>query len=237
MDKEIKRIATIQTPFAEKFGIPRQSGLVPSVTAEIHFEEPYRSVDAVRGIEEFSHLWLIWGFSKNRQKNASLTVAPPRLGGRQRLGVFATRSPFRPNGMGLSSVRLEHVRIEEDGAPVLLVSGADLLDGTPIYDIKPYLPYTDSHPDADGGFGEAHKMDRIRVDFPDHLLGLLPGKLRQCVCDVLAQDPRAAYQKQPDSVFGMNFAGYDIRFVAEVIDGQDCLRVVDIVNAAEGKIK
>lgn len=219
-------VATIHTPFSEKFGIPRQSGLVPSLQGEIRFEPEFRNPDAIRGIEEFSHLWLLWNFSKAAQNTYSLTVAPPRLGGKERKGVFATRSPFRPNSIGLSSVRLERVRMDETYGPVLLVSGADLLDGTPIYDIKPYLPYTDSHPDACGSFGEAHKGDRIAVDFPEALLQKLPPSLRQTAYDLLAQDPRAAYNKKPDYVYGMHFSGFDLRFTIQ--DG--ILWVKDVVD-------
>ncbi len=160
-------------------------------------------------------MWLLWGFSKAKRDSVSLTVAPPRLGGKERKGIFATRSPFRPNSIGLSSVRLEEVRYEENGEPVLVVSGADLLDGTPIYDIKPYLPYTDAHPEARGGFGEVHKEDRIPVVFPEMLRSRIPDGLQQTVFEILAQDPRAAYNKKPDYIYGMNFAGYDIRFVVE----------------------
>lgn len=224
-------VAKIHTEFSEKFGIPRQSGLVSSLRGEIRFEGAFCNPDAVRGIEEYSHLWLLWGFSEAKQDAVRLTVAPPRLGGQERRGVFATRSPFRPNSIGLSSVCLEEVRYEENGAPVLVVRGADLLDGTPIYDIKPYLPYTDSHPEARGGFGEAHRDDGVRVVFPKALQDKLPKELRQTVHDVLAQDPRAAYNKKPDYVYGMNFAGYDIRFavkdgtltVEEVLDTRSCI--------------
>lgn len=215
MNEELITVAKIHTDFPEKFGIPRQSGLVPSLRGEIHFEGEFRNPDAVRGIGEYSHLWLLWGFSRAKSDSVHLTVAPPRLGGKERKGVFATRSPFRPNSIGLSSVRLEEVRYEESGAPVLIVSGADLLDGTPIYDIKPYLPYTDSHPEASGGFGEAHRKDGIPVSFPDELKRLLPQDLQQTALEVLSQDPRAAYQKKPDYIYGMSFAGYDIRFVVE----------------------
>ena len=162
-------VARIHTAFPEKFGIPRQSGLVPSLKGEIHFEGEFKNPDAIRGIEEYSHLWLLWEFSQAKRDTISLTVAPPRLGGKERKGVFATRSPFRPNSIGLSCVRLEGIRYEENGEPVLIVSGADLLDGTPIFDIKPYLPYTDAHPEALGSFGEAHKKDHIDVVFPDNL--------------------------------------------------------------------
>lgn len=226
MEEQWIVVAKIHTEFPEKFGIPRQSGLVPSLRGEIHFEGKFRNPDAIRGIGEYSHLWLLWGFSKAKRDNLSLTVAPPRLGGKERKGIFATRSPFRPNSIGLSSVRLEEVRYKENGEPVLVVSGADLLDGTPIYDIKPYLPYTDSHPDARGSFGEAHREDGIAVHFPEELKGKMPEKLRQAAFEVLSQDPRAAYNKKPDYIYGLNFAGYDIRFTVE----NDVLIVKEVVN-------
>ena len=225
MSESMIVVARIHTDFPEKFGIPRQSGLVPSLKAEIRFEGEFKNPDAIRGIEEYSHIWLLWEFSKAKRENISLTVAPPRLGGKERRGVFATRSPFRPNSIGLSCVRLEEVRYEENGEAVLIVSGADLLDGTPIYDIKPYLPYADAHPEASGSFGEAHKTDRITVVFPDELKEKLPPALQQTVYDVLAQDPRAAYNKKPDYVYGMNFAEYDIRFVVD----QGILTVKDVI--------
>jgi tRNA-Thr(GGU) m(6)t(6)A37 methyltransferase TsaA len=219
-------IARIHTDFPDKFGIPRQSGLVPSLRGRIVFEPEYRNPDAIRGIEEFSHLWLIWEFSKAKREHYSATVTPPRLGGRVRKGVFATRSPFRPNSLGLSSVRLEQVLWDDPEGPVLVVSGADLLDGTPIFDIKPYLAYTDSHPEATGSFGEAHKDDRIRVLFPQELAGDMPEDTYRTICEVLAQDPRAAYNKKADYVYGMAFGSYDIRFVI----GDDCLRVCEVVS-------
>lgn len=236
MNENLIVVAKIHTDFPEKFGIPRQSMLVPSLRGEIRFEKQFRSPDAVRGIEEYSHLWLLWGFSKAQKETISLTVAPPRLGGKEKKGVFATRSPFRPNAIGLSSVRLEEVRYEAGGEPVLIVSGADLLDGTPIYDIKPYLPYTDSHPEAKGSFGEAHKEDGITVIFPDELQKRLPEQLRQTVFDVLSQDPRAAYNKKPDYIYGMTFAGYDVRFLVE--DGVLTVKeVADTNSSSFQKIK
>lgn len=236
MNENLIVVAKIHTDFPEKFGIPRQSMLVPSLRGEIRFEKQFRSPDAVRGIEEYSHLWLLWGFSKAQKETISLTVAPPRLGGKEKKGVFATRSPFRPNAIGLSSVRLEEVRYEAGGEPVLIVSGADLLDGTPIYDIKPYLPYTDSHPEAKGSFGEAHKEDGITVIFPDELQKRLPVQLRQTVFDVLSQDPRAAYNKKPDYIYGMTFAGYDVRFLVE--DGVLTVKeVADTNSSSFQKIK
>lgn len=233
MTENLMIVARIRTPFKEKFGIPRQSGLVPSLRGEIHFEGQFRSPDAVRGIEEYSHLWLLWGFSESRTDKVHLTVAPPRLGGKERRGVFATRSPFRPNGIGLSSVRLEEVRYDESGSPVLAVSGADLLDGTPIYDIKPYLPYTDCHPDARGGFGEAHKRDGIAVVFSEELRQKLPGELQDTVFEVLSQDPRAAYNKKPDYVYGMSFDSYDIRFTVE----ENVLTVKEVADKRESEWK
>lgn len=225
----------IHTDFPEKFGIPRQAGLVPELKARIVFEPEFRSPDAVRGMEEYSYLWLLWGFTKAKQKGFSATVAPPRLGGKERKGVFATRSPYRPNSIGLSSVQLVSVEIDEKLGPVITVAGADLLDGTPIYDIKPYLAYTDSHPDAAGSFGEAHHEDRISVDFPPELLEKISEDQRAAVLHVLAQDPRAAYNKKPDYVYGMAFGGYDVRFT--VADGT--LTVVDVTahNGMFEKVK
>lgn len=212
---ELIVIARIHTEFPDKFGIPRQSGLVPTLRGEIVFEPEFRSMDAVRGLEEFSHIWLLWEFSKAKREGYALTVTPPRLGGKVRKGVFATRAPYRPNSIGLSSVKLEEIYLDEAKGPVLVVSGADLLDGTPIYDVKPYLPYTDAHPDAVGGFGEVHKADQIAVSFPEELLEKLPENLRESAKEVLQQDPRAAYNKKSDYVYGMSFGGYDLRFVVE----------------------
>ncbi len=222
---KLKQIATIHTEFPDKFGIPRQSGLVSSLRGEIVFEPEYRSMDAIRGIEEYSHIWLIWEFSKSGREEVSLTVTPPRLGGKVRKGVFATRAPYRPNPIGLSSVKLEEVYMDEKRGPVLVVSGADLLDQTPIYDIKPYLPYADAHPEAIGSFGEVHKADGIEVMFPEPLLQQLPQQYRISALEVLRQDPRAAYNKKPDYVYGMSFAGYDIRFVVQ----DEILRVQEVV--------
>ena len=227
---ELVTIAKIHTEFPEKFGIPRQSGLIPELTGTIIFEPEYRNPDAVRGIEEFSHLWLLWSFSKAKQKGFVPMVCPPRLGGRVKKGVFATRAPFRPNGIGLSSVELKEVRFDEAYGPMLVVAGADLLDGTPIYDIKPYLPYTDSHPDARGSFAEEHKGDCIAVSFPEELKSRLPKELQESAARVLGQDPRAAYNKKPDYIYGMEFSGYDIRFTV----ADHVLTVVDVVPVTEG---
>lgn len=230
---ELITIAKIYTEFPDKFGIPRQSGLAPSLRGEIVFEPEFRTMDAIRGLEEYSHIWLLWEFSQAKREGYALTVTPPRLGGKVRKGVFATRAPYRPNSIGLSSVRLEQIQYDELRGPVLVVSGADLLDGTPIYDIKPYLPYTDAHPEASGGFGEAHKQDGIEVHFPEELLQRLPVNCRQSVMEVLEQDPRAAYNKKPDYVYGMSFGGYDIRFVVE----NDILEVKEVLLLANESYK
>ena len=223
-------IARIHTDFPDKFGIPRQSGLVPSLKARIVFEPKYKSADWIKGIDEYSHLWLIWEFSKAKKENYSATVTPPRLGGKIRKGVFATRSPFRPNSMGLSSVKLEQVVWEGKEAPYLVVSGADLLDDTPIFDIKPYLPYTDSHPQAKGSFGEEHRDDHIEVVFPRNLAENMSEETYKTICEVLAQDPRAAYNKKPDYVYGMAFGAYDVRFVIK----DNILRVKEVVSRSNG---
>ena len=233
MSIELVVIAKIHTEFPDKFGIPRQSGLVPSLRGETVFEPEFRTMDAVRGLEEFSHIWLLWEFSKAKREGYALTVTPPRLGGKVRKGVFATRAPYRPNGIGLSSVKLEDIYYDEARGPILVVSGADLLDGSPIYDIKPYLPYTDSHPEASGGFGEKHKADQISVLFPEELLMKLPENLRESAQEVLKQDPRAAYNKKPDYVYGMNFGGYDIRFVIE----EDVLLVKAVIETSDSNYK
>lgn len=230
---ELIIIAKIYTEFPDKFGIPRQSGLVPALRGEIVFEPEFRTMDAVRGLEEFSHIWLLWEFSKAKRETTALTVTPPRLGGKVRKGVFATRAPYRPNPIGLSCVKLESIYYDEARGPVLVVSGADLLDGTPIYDIKPYLPYTDAHPEASGSFGEAHKEDQIPVIFPEGLLERLPEDLRESAQEVLRQDPRAAYNKKPDYVYGMRFGGYDIRFTVE----NNELAVQDVIKISEDNFK
>ena len=212
---EIQPIAHIHTDFKEKFGIPRQSGLVEALQASIIFAPPYRVPDAVRGLEEFSHIWLLWEFSQARRDNWSPTVRPPRLGGNKRLGVFATRSPFRPNALGLSVVRLLAVDPDTPQGPVLQVSGADLLDGTPIYDIKPYLPYADAHPDAAGGFTDQVARRQLEVRCPEELLSRVPEEKRAALLGVLAQDPRPSYQSDPTRVYGMTFAGAEVRFTVE----------------------
>ena len=212
MDVSIQVIARMRSDFPCKFGIPRQSGLVESLRSTIVFEPAFRNPDALRGIEEFSHLWLIWQFSQALRQGWSPTVRPPRLGGNTRMGVFATRSPFRPNSLGLSSVRLLGVEHTEDFGTVLHVGGADLMEGTPIFDIKPYIPYGDCHPEATGGFTDRAGQFLLQVDFPARLLAMLPEEKREAVLGVLSHDPRPSYQHQPDRVYGLSFAGYDIRF-------------------------
>ena len=209
---EITPIAYIKSDFPEKFGIPRQSGLVEELTATVVFQPPYRVPDALRGLEGFSHLWLIWEFSQARREGWSPTVRPPRLGGNKRLGVFATRSPFRPNPLGLSCVRLLEIRQDREQGPVLTVAGADLLDGTPIYDIKPYLPYADCKPEAVGGFAARPKGADLAVDCSPALLDRVPEDKRAALLAVLAQDPRPQYQDDPERVYGMAFAGLEVKF-------------------------
>ena len=219
-------IAHIRSDFSSKFGVPRQAGLVEELRAAIVFEPPYRVPEALRGIEGFSHLWLIWEFSKNKRQNWSPTVRPPRLGGNQRMGVFATRSPFRPNPIGLSCVKLEGVELSGPDGPVLVVSGADLVDGTPIFDIKPYIPYADCRPEAVGGFAGAAPEGALTVDIPPDLMERIPEDRRAALAGVLAQDPRPHYQDDPQRVYGFGFAGLEVRF--RVAGG--VLTVVDIVK-------
>ena len=216
-------IARIHSDFPTKFGIPRQSALVPELKSRIVFEPEYRDENALRGIEQFTHLWLIWNFSES--KGWSPTVRPPRLGGNTRLGVFATRSPFRPNPIGLSVVRLEGVERDPKLGPVLVVSGADLLDGTPILDVKPYIPYADAHPEASGGFTEQTVSHHLNVDFPEELFQRVPPDKRAALTGVLAQDPRPSYQDDPARIYGFPFAGMEVRFRVE---GEQ-LTVVDIL--------
>ena len=210
----LRVIARIRSDFPTKFAIPRQSGLVEALKAAVVFEPPFRNPDALRGIDGFSHLWLIWQFSASPGKEWSPTVRPPRLGGNARLGVFATRSPFRPNPLGLSCVGLERVELSTPDGPVLHVTGADLMDGTPIYDIKPYLPYADCKPEASGGFAPGPD-DTLAVDFPAELLERVPEQLRDAALGVLAQDPRPPYQHDPARVYGFRFGPAEIRFTVD----------------------
>ena len=217
-------IARIYTDFAEKFGIPRQSGLVRELTGKIVFEPKYRCADAVKGLEGFYYIWLLWKFQGTERGHWSATVKPPRLGGNTRMGVFATRSPFRPNPIGLSSVKLEHIEYSEDG-PVLFVSGIDLKNETPIYDIKPYLPYTDCHPDAREGFAHAVKGYALQVEFPEELLKLFPDEKQEAIIEVLRQDPRPSYHDDETRKYGVAFAGYDVHFRVK----GDVLTVFEVV--------
>jgi len=209
---QLKHIAHIHSDFTEKFGIPRQSGLVEQLRSTVVFEPEYRNPDALRGLEGFSHLWLIWQFSRAVREDWSPTVRPPRLGGNERMGVFATRSPFRPNPIGLSCVRLLGVEQHPTLGPVIHVAGADLMDGTPIYDIKPYLPYADCKPEAVGGFASTPKEATLQVVCPEELLAPLPADRREGLLAVLAQDPRPSYQDDPERVYGFGFAGCNVRF-------------------------
>lgn len=207
-----KFIAKMKSDFPTKFGIPRQSNLVDELRSTIIFEPEYRNPDALRGIEEFSHLWIIWQFSETMRNNWSPTVRPPRLGGNTRMGVFATRSPFRPNAIGLSCVRLISVEQTAEYGTVIQVAGADLMDGTPILDIKPYIPYSDCHPDASGGFTQTADDYLLDVNIPDQLINKLPENKRSAVIGVLSHDPRPSYQKDPNRIYGLSFSGYNIRF-------------------------
>lgn len=211
----MKTIARIHTDFPTKFGIPRQSGIIDSLQGRIVFEPEYRNAEAVRGLEEFSHIWILWEFSEAVRDEWSPTVRPPRLGGNVRKGVFATRSPFRPNPIGLSSVKLERVEIDPKLGPILHVSGADLMDGTPIYDIKPYIAYTDSHPDAVSGFASKPAEYLLEVDFPEALLQNVPECQRESLIAVLQHNPRPQYHDDPKRVYGMAFGGMEVKFKVE----------------------
>lgn len=222
----LKRIARLKCDFPTKFGLPRQSGLNESLTGNIIFEREYRNPDAVRGIENFSHLWLIWGFDIPEREGYSATVRPPRLGGNERVGVFATRSPFRPNPLGLTVVKLEKTEIDPVLGPVLTVSGFDMMDGTEIFDIKPYIPYADMRPDAKGSFAEENKDYRLSVHDPKDLLSIFSDEKRETLLKTLSLDPRPAYHGDPSRVYGFAYAGYDVRFT---VDGEN-LTVFEIVK-------
>lgn len=223
---EMKIIARMKSDFPTKFGIPRQSGLVNSLRSTIVFEPEYRNADALRGLEDFSHLWLIWQFSEAVREDWSPTVRPPRLGGNTRIGVFATRSPFRPNAIGLSSVKLVGMENTKEFGTVIHVAGADLMDGTPIFDIKPYIPYADCHSDAAGGFADHAKDFLLQVDCPDTLLQIIPQSKHAPLLELLSHDPRPSYQKDSDRVYGLEFAGYDIRFTVQ----NSVLNVIEIIH-------
>ena len=218
----MKPVAYFRSPFGSKFGIPRQAGVVADVRGSIVLDKEYRTADAVRGMEEFDYLWLIWGFSANKHGAKGVTVRPPRLGGNKQMGVFATRSPFRPNPIGLSSVRIDHIDYGCPDAPVIHVLGADLMDGTPIYDIKPYIPYTDAHPEARGGFTDTAEWQPLEVVVPEELRPNVPEQLLK----ILAQDPRPHYHNDPTRIYGMPFDGKDVRFR---VDGK-VLTIVEIIS-------
>lgn len=208
----MKVIGHIRTDFPSKFGIPRQSGLIDDLKGKIVLEPEYRNPQVYKGIEEFFHIWLLWEFSEAKKEHWSATVKPPRLGGKKRMGVFATRAPFRPNNIGLSCVKLDRVEQDEKDGPVLWVAGVDLLDGTPIYDIKPYIPLTDCHPEASEGYTRETKIHELKVEFPEELLNQYPEEKRQAVLGILAQDPRPTYFQDPERVYGVPFAGFDVKF-------------------------
>jgi len=212
---QIEPIAYIHTGFSEKFGIPRQSGLVKELTGRIVFEKKYRNAEALRGIEEFTHLWLIWQFSQAVSDEFRPTVRPPRLGGNERVGVFATRSPFRPNSLGLSCVKLESVDLTSPDGPTLTVSGIDMLDGTPIFDIKPYIPVADLHPEASEGYRKRTKEHKLSVIFEDGTNDILPKEIFTAVKGILENDPRPGYDNDPEKIYGIDYSGYDIGFRAD----------------------
>ncbi len=222
----IRPIAVMRSDFPTKFGIPRQSGLVDSLRSTIVFEPEYRNPDALRGLEDFSHIWLIWQFSEAIRTGWTPTVRPPRLGGNARMGVFATRSPFRPNSLGLSCVKIVGIEKTEENGTVIHVAGADLMNGTPIFDIKPYIPYGDCHPEALGGFTANAGSFLLGVDFPEHLLHMLPPDKQKAALDLLSHDPRPSYQENSERVYGLTFAGFDIRFT---ISG-DTLQVKEVIK-------
>lgn len=223
-------IGHIYTDFPTKFGLPRQSGLVEELVGRIELEPEYRRVEVVRGMEEFSHLWLLWEFSESKRDHWAATVKPPRLGGKKRMGVFATRSPFRPNPIGLSCVRLLRIDLESDGAPIIYVSGIDMMDGTPLYDIKPYLPYADAHPQASSGFAGEVSAHALQVEFPDELLEQLPEDERRAALAFLAQDPRPAYHNHPEQIYKIAFDRWDIHFTV-----YDDRAIVTAVIPLDGK--
>ncbi len=228
---EIHPIAHFRSPFTTKFGIPRQSGIVPQLTGEIVFEAEYGAAEAVRGLEEFDYLWLIWGFSENIGARPRATVRPPRLGGNRHVGVFATRSSFRPNGLALSSVRIESIETGANGNTVIRVAGADLMDGTPIYDIKPYLAFVDSHPNARGGFVDTDEWHTLRVEYSTEAAALLTDEEQETLTAVLEQDPRPQYHDDPTRIYGMPYGQRDIRFRVE----DDVLTVVEVVEYPQKK--
>lgn len=213
--QKLKKIAQIHTDFPEKFGIPRQSGLVKGAKGTIVFEPEYRSAEAFRGLEGYSHIWVLWEFSEAKRDHWSATVKPPRLGGKKRMGVFATRSPFRPNPIGMSVVKLEKILMDENLGPILQVSGVDMLDGTPVYDIKPYLPYADSYPEATSGFAGEVYEHVLEICFSENLLEKVPEDLRESLTEILEQDPRTAFIEDESRIWGVSYAGFNVRFTVE----------------------
>ena len=214
-EHKIKVIAHIESDFKGKFGIPRQSGIITELSSKIIFEKEYRDINALRGLDKFSHLWLIWQFSENTANECFPTIRPPRLGGEERIGVFATRSPFRPNSIGLSCVELDHIEVSAKNGPVIFVKGADLLDGTPIYDIKPYIPYTDAQPQAFCSFAKSEWERKVKVDFPKELLEKINENKQSSLIKVLEQDPRPAYKEDSEEVYTMSFADYEVSFMVK----------------------
>ena len=222
----LKVIAHIKSDFKEKFGIPRQSGVVPELEGQIIFEKEYRNIDAIRGLEKFSHIWLLWQFSENVNNECFPTVRPPRLGGEERIGVFDTRIPFRPNSIGLSCVKLDYIDKNNQEGPIIYVKGIDLLDGTPIYDIKPYIPYTDSHPEALCSFAKSEWERELKVIFPENLLNKIDESKKTSLIKVLAQDPRPAYKEDSNNIYTMSFANYEVCFIVK----NKNLTVVEVIN-------
>lgn len=225
---QIEPIGIVKTDFKEKFGIPRQSGRVEEIEGRIVLFEPYCSYNYLKGIEQYSHLWIIWGFSENIDKKKHATVRPPRLGGNTRIGVFASRSPFRPNNLALSCVKLKKIT-EENGKWQITIGGADMLDGSPVFDIKPYIPYTDSVPDADSGFAEDNKSFALNVEINADLAKRLPENKRQALLKILADDPRPAYQNDENRIYGFEYAGFEIKFCVK----KNVLEVIDIIKTDE----
>lgn len=221
-DYTLKPIAHIHSEFPDKFGIPRQSGLIDDLKSQIIFEPEFRIPEAFKGLEDFSHIWLIWGFSENLRSTWSPYVRPPRLGGNTRMGVFATRAPFRPNPIGLSSVKLEKIELNPVNGPVLHVSGADLMNNTPIFDIKPYVPYVDSHPEASEGFGGPHKNHRLTVRCPEEWLDKIPEDRQEALFAILAQDPRPSYQNDPERIYAIRFSGLEVKFRIRQEEAEIC---------------
>ena len=227
--KTIHPVATFHSPLKSKFGIPRQSGVAAHLQGTIVLAPEYRSPDALRGMEDFDYLWLVWGFSANKHEATGVTVRPPRLGGNERMGVFATRSPYRPNGLGLSSVRISRIDYNAPNGPVIHVEGADLMDGTPIYDIKPYLPYVDAHPEARGGFTDSTEWHPLEVIIPEKVKKLFSPETLTALFEVLRNDPRPQYHHDPERIYGMPFDHYDVRFRVK----EGVVEVVEALKAAD----